>query len=123
MIVMWALLALGTILAVEGFLRLPVLKQATALQSLLQKISRTIASPHISDHWKERVLPRYAGQLFMLSITLFGLVCLAVSPFLLLGLLAGLAEVDFLGFMSTLPAIGASTALAIVYAIARKRLA
>lgn len=119
---LWALLILGTVLAVEGFFRLPLGAEVKRLQRLLQKISHTISTPTISDHWKEKVLPNYAGQLFVLSIKLFVIVCLAISPFFLIGLLAGIVGIPFMAFLATPIAIGASTALATLYAVVRIRI-
>ncbi len=118
----WALLVLCTLLAVEGFFRLPLGALVAQLQALLQKITHTLGSPKISDHWKEKVLPNYAGQLFMLSIKLFVTVCLAISPFLVAAVLCGFAGLAFTSFLASWAAIGASTMLAIVYAVIRKRI-
>jgi len=120
-VVLWVLLVFATLLAVEAFFRLPLGTLVTTLQQLLNKITHTIGTPTISDHWKEKVLPAYAGQLFMLSIKLFVVICLAVSPFFVLGAITAYEGVAFLSFLSTPAALTASTVLAIAYAIVRKR--
>ncbi|MCR9104244.1 MAG: hypothetical protein NXI15_03060 [Gammaproteobacteria bacterium] len=118
----WALLVLCTLLAVEGFFRLPLGVQVAQLQLLLKKITHTLSSPKISDHWKEKVLPNYAGQLFLFSIKLFLIVMLAISPFLVLGIIADIAGLEFMRFLASWSAIGASTLLAIAYVFVRRRM-
>lgn len=118
----WMLLFIGTIIVVECFIRLPIGENAKRMLDTVGKISRTIRSPRISDHWKERVLPAYAGQLFKTSIGLFALVCLALLPMMAIGLAAHAAGLSFMAFMTTVTAILGSTFFAIVYVLIRKRL-
>ena len=85
------------------------------------KVSNTIRSSKISDHWKEQVLPVYAVRLFKSSITLFALVCIALGPMLFVGALAAVAGYDFLAFLREISAIVASTGFAILYVLIRQR--
>lgn len=117
----WLLLILGTMLVVECFFRLPMANLASRLNVLIKKIMHTIGSQRISDHWKELVLPTYAGQLFLLSLNLFAVMCLALSPMLLIGIVGELADLKFSAFLATPLAIVISTAFAIAYAVLRKK--
>ena len=54
---------LVAVTAVEVFLRLPVIHQVAKMMKLSRKIFSVVASKNISDHWKEKVLIRYAGSL------------------------------------------------------------
>lgn len=48
------------ILFVEAFFRLRLLPRISRLLKSYASAWRIVRSPRISDHWKERVLPRYA---------------------------------------------------------------
>ncbi len=69
--------------SVEVFLRLPWLANLQGLNQTTIKVVSVIGSPRISDHWKERVVPAYARQILMRSLTLSACMLL-----LLLALLA-----------------------------------
>lgn len=55
------------ILAVEIFIRLPVITTTTQLLNLVKKVLTVIQSPKISDHWKEKVLLRYSLDLAVMA--------------------------------------------------------
>ncbi len=116
------MLLIGTILVVECFFRLPLAANLARLRGVVGKIVHTMRSSKISDHWKERVLPAYAGKLFSSSIVLFAIVCLALSPMIIVGIGADMAGLDFMAFLMTMTAIVASTVFAILYVVVRRRL-
>lgn len=70
---------LGAVVFVELFLRLPVINQTKALSAALHRSAGVMKSRRISDHWKERVLPRYSAMIMAgsLKIGLFLIICLA----------------------------------------------
>ena len=117
----WLLLLIGTLCVVECFFRLPLLNRARDLQSLLQRIFRVIRSDSISDCWKEKVLPIYAGRLFLLSIQLFVIVLIALLPMIVLAWLAGLGGIGLFPLLSSWIGIGASTIAAAIYVFVRNR--
>ena len=82
------LLILTAMLASELLLRLPVLDQAQGLRTIASKSVATITSNRISDHWKERVLPAYSARMARCSVLFFLLLCCAVAPVALAGLVA-----------------------------------
>jgi hypothetical protein len=119
----WAMLAVGTIVVVESFVRLPLMARVADLMRSVRKITRTLSSNAISDHWKERVLPIYAFSVFTNSILIFALVLVAVAPMILIGVVNELAGVAFFKFLAEPVAIAGSTFVAIVYVALRNRFA
>ncbi len=75
------LASLLALLAVECFIRLPFGREGTNLLTVAGKSVRVLGSKRISDHWKERVLVRYAFDTLKSSLYL---------ALLLAGLLASL---------------------------------
>lgn len=83
-----ALLCIGAICASEALLHLPLMQQVHGLNAASRKSFATIASKRISDHWKERVLPAYSGRMARSSILFFVMLCVALAPVVLVGLIA-----------------------------------
>lgn len=83
----YLLVILASFIAVELFVRLPVLAQVHRLFGMTRKAGHVIAAPAVSDHWKERVMLRYAREILVssLALVLFLLTALlfAVLPALL----------------------------------------
>ena len=117
----WIFVIVGTIAVVEAFLALPFIRKVRELIDLVNRIGKTIRSSSISDHWKEKILPVYAGKMFLLSITLFALLIAALAP---MGVAAIIGE--SMGFpvattLSGFAGIAGSTVIALVYLMVRKR--
>ena len=117
----WLLAAIATVLVVECFLRTPFLRRVGDFGSINQSIFRVLRSSSISDHWKEKILPVYAGRLFRLSLTVFGLLLVCLAPAMVLGYAAGLVGIDVLGLFSSWSGLIASSAFAAVYVLVRQR--
>ncbi|MBS0563668.1 MAG: sulfotransferase [Proteobacteria bacterium] len=83
----WILVVGAALAASEAFLRLPIMSQIAAVGGHAQKAMRVLRSARISDHWKERVLPAYALRIGTGSVVFFLLLCTALLPVLLAGLL------------------------------------
>lgn len=83
----WGLVIVAAILASEAFLRLPVLQKIGSVATTSQKAMKLMRSARVSDHWKERILPVYALRIGAGSISFFLLLCAALLPILLAGLL------------------------------------
>lgn len=117
----WVLASLVGIGFVEILLRLPlsvVLKRFLIISS---KAKRVIRSPKISDHWKERILPIYAIELFKITLRIALYLFLAMLPILLLLVLADAFGIPLWEFMLSLVGILFVTALSIGYATVRKK--
>ncbi|GAB4382122.1 hypothetical protein [Albidovulum sp.] len=82
----WLFVLAASVLACEVILRLPLVEQLRKLSGTARKSSHVLSSRRISDHWKERVLPRYAWTIGRGSVILFALICLALAPVAALGL-------------------------------------
>lgn len=83
----WILVIVAAILASEAFLRLPVMARIQRVAGYSQKAMRVLQSKRISDHWKEKVLPAYALRIGSGSIMFFVLLCVALLPVLVAGLI------------------------------------
>lgn len=105
-------LSLISIVAVEIFLWLPIRPPILQLATLGRKIPRVILSPKISDHWKEKVLLKYALLLAINSIKAFLWLLLAVA--LILGFTAGLGYVFGMGSASALELVASTEGIAIM---------
>jgi hypothetical protein len=66
----YLILGLLSIIAVELFLRLPVLNPIRKLIQTSQKATKVLSSSHISDHWKEKVLQRYSFEMAKASLSI-----------------------------------------------------
>ncbi len=104
----WGLVVVVTLAAVWCFLRTPFSRVAADLLQASRKAFSVISSRRISDHWKEKVLPRYAGQIFMASATLFLCLLALVVPVAVGELIARLWHADLIGALSTWPGLGLS---------------
>ncbi|MFT3966269.1 MAG: hypothetical protein QM690_10340 [Sphingobium sp.] len=68
----WLLVLLTICLGAELFERLPIARTAALTMDSCARAGRIFLSPHISDHWKERVMPAYALRMGRLSLNLMG---------------------------------------------------
>jgi hypothetical protein len=68
----WIFVLVAAVLASEAFLRLPLLPVIRRVAETARKSGRVLASKRISDHWKERALPRYSWIIGSGSVHFFG---------------------------------------------------
>lgn len=117
--------SLITIIAVELFLRLPLAQLVRELATVLQKVTRVISSSAISDHWKEKVLLRYAGGIALTTLKIgavlggIGLVVFILC--LLADMLPGAAP-STLEVFASWSGIALATGISVAYYLARSRL-
>ena len=97
----WFLLVLVVVLFIQVMTRLQCANRANSIYLLSQKSFRVWSSHSISDHWKEKVLPKYSLQLMSRASYLLGILLLAVSPVLFCHYLVGetASSPSFLDFM------------------------
>lgn len=117
----WILLLIGCICFVEVFIQLDALSQVQSLKDILARVVRVVRSSHISDHWKEKVLPRYALALFKTSLQIFAILLASFIIFPVLGLLSKLLDTHFITLSTSLTGIAASTCIALIYATLRSK--
>lgn len=87
---------LACMAVVELFLRLPFLGQIETVNRGAMRALSVVRSPRISDHWKEKVLPSYAGEILRASLALGGLIIALGVSFVLIYLpLARMATGDW----------------------------
>lgn len=84
---LWIFVVIAAVAASEAFLRMPLLPVIRRVTATARKSGRVLASKRISDHWKERVLPRYSWIIGKGSVQFFGLLMLALVPVAVLGLI------------------------------------
>ena len=84
--IVWVFVLAAAVLASEAFLRLPLNDRIRTVTATARKSGQVLRSKRISDHWKERVLPAYSWVIGKGSILFFAMLCLALAPVALLGL-------------------------------------
>ncbi|MEQ9488620.1 MAG: hypothetical protein RIM72_06465 [Alphaproteobacteria bacterium] len=87
----------GAVVFVEAFIRFNAFSRIGILIAQARQSMRVVASSAVSDHWKEKVLPRYAGRILRHAFVF--LLFLAVALALLL------AVTFALGWALNLPGI------------------
>lgn len=118
----WAFLAIATIAVIELLARLNVAATTRRLLDIVRNVARILKSDHISDHWKERVLPIYAGQLLVASLTLLGMLLLAMTPVIVFAAVDPWTGVAFLTLLLDSRSIWVSLAIASAYLWLRRHL-
>lgn len=83
---LWLYVVVAGVLASEAFLRLPLIPTIREVSDTARKSGRVLASKRISDHWKERILPRYSLVIGRGSVLFLLFLCLGLLPVALLGL-------------------------------------
>ena len=126
----WALQALaclpGVVVFVELFRVLPMMDNLNHLKMSTQKVMGVVRSSKVSDHWKEKILPHYAGVI--LAASLLNVLYIAIMAagfalaFCLVGMwfLGGLAKAAALLLEPSVQIIAAI--LGAAYAVARVKL-
>ena len=119
----WVLAAVLSVLLVETVSRLSPGALFERMISVARKAQHTLRSSAISDHWKEKVILRYAISLFAGTTWLSGLLLALAGGIVLLA--AGLDQLglEMSGFLLSLKGAVFSTAVAITYLHVRSRLA
>lgn len=84
--ILWIFVIAAAVLASEAFLRLPLMVHIRRVTTTAKKSGQVLKSKRISDHWKERILPAYSWVIGKGSILFFAMLCLALLPVALLGL-------------------------------------
>lgn len=120
--VQWALLAIATIAAVELVLRLDMAGTLRRLLKVLRKVLRMMQSDAISDHWKERAMLAYSGQMFSASLRLLAMLLLAVSPFAILAAVGTWMDMPLPALLMSGTGVLVSLAIACAYLPLRRRL-
>lgn len=121
-ILIWVALIIGTLIACELFMRLPVIECAQTVKDTGLKSVRVMASSAISDHWKERVLQRYSLQIATASFKAIGLLVLVFSPFIVLVVIGPMLGLDIVGALYSVEGIAVTSAVAVAFVFVRSKL-
>jgi hypothetical protein len=100
----WLLAGIAGIALVELVGLFPIRRNLRHIKATAIKIFATLRSGRISDHWKEKVLLRYAERVFTLTLSLAFYLIIALAPFFAAYGLSLALNVHFLDF--TLSFIG-----------------
>jgi hypothetical protein len=117
----WLLAGVAGVGFVELLMRLPILPRLAEFRATVFGALSVVRSVRISDHWKEKVLPRYALRLFRLTMVLAVYFGMAFVPFMALYLLSVATGVRFLEFAVSLAGILFVTVVSCAYAMVRFR--
>ena len=56
------------ILSVEVFIKFNLLSSLNEILLIFNKVKTVIPNKHISDHWKEKVIPTYSKKIMFFSL-------------------------------------------------------
>lgn len=118
------IVAPATIVVVHTFLLLPFLSVLRSIQCNSHKSIHLITSSAISDHWKEKILPVYAGAIATNSLILGGLLVLLVTAYGAVLYATGKlwnTNFDFLATLQRIDYMVYAIVIATLYLFARKR--
>lgn len=116
----WVFAALAAVGFVEILGRTPFFSAFHAYRSIVGKVLATMRSRRISDHWKERVLPRYALSMMGRTLMVAGSIVAAFVPFLILWGMAEALEIPFMALVLSWSGILAMTGAAFAWMALRK---
>lgn len=113
----WVLLVVSSICFLNIFIHVDILSRSEKLTKIPLKVLRLIRSPRVSDHWKEKILPKYSLQLLSESLTILVLLLVSFSPFVVSSLFSNLIDGQFFKLASSFKGIAASSVIAILFAM------
>ncbi len=119
----WLLTGLAGVGFVELILRMPVVGAVVRVRDIYASAFRVITSKAISDHWKEKVLPKYAFILFGLTFRLAGYFALAALPVMIVLILSRMFDLGVLDFLLSAVGILYVSVVSAVYVLARRLVA
>lgn len=118
----WLLTVVLCVLLVEVVIRLPFLRVLRELEGILRKAMRVVRARSVSDHWKEKAVPAYAGRMFTatlkLAVLLLAVGTLALALIWLFDRLSASYDRFIVGWAGILFSI----LVASTYAVLRRRL-
>jgi hypothetical protein len=119
----WLRILVSAVVASELLVRFPLIPALGRARAAADKSGRLLRSKRVSDHWKERMLPVYAGAIARNSLIFFGLLCVAILPVILIGYGYPGGLTAWLSVLMKPVSIALLCALSILYLIVRTRLA
>ena len=110
------LILLVSVLSVEIFTRFNFFNLLVSILLVTKKVIHLITADNISDHWKERVIPKYALIIMKRSIQMLLIILLIISLFFIVDYIKS----DFIKFCLSLIGIIDSICFAFGYVYLRK---
>ena len=110
-------LFLACILSIEVFIRFDFLSILDSIFMVSKKVIYVIPNAHISDHWKEKVIPEYALQIMKFSLKVL-IILLFILSFFLIG---AIFFDNFLMLILSFIGIIESIIFAFIYLFLRKK--
>ena len=86
------ILFFACILSVEIFYKLNFFDLCNSFLRISKKVGYVIQSKKISDHWKEKIIPKYSLKMMKISIQILTLLILVIIIFVLI-------NISFSGFL------------------------
>jgi hypothetical protein len=104
-------LVVACVLSIELFLRLKFMSYVNSIGRNSNKVFRIIISSNISDHWKEKMVPKYAFILLKNSLLILGILFLIILMFSAFIVLSS----KFLALLLSFKGIVASIVISLTY--------
>lgn len=118
----WLLLAVTTLLAVEVFVRTSFKQNINAMLGFSKRSLGTLSSKQVSDHWKEKVLLRYALEIFKNSVLLIACFIVTATVIFVAHVIGSYLGMDLLSLFMTPLGVIVSLLLALLYVYFRGRI-
>ena len=119
----WSILFVCCIMTVEFLFKSKFFSTVQKMNTTYHKIFWVLRSNTISDHWKEKVLTRYAFFIFCDSLSLFFIMALVFSPFLIAVYLSSLLNLNVSNVLTSPAGMIVTTLFALIYGYLRKNYA
>lgn len=117
----WLIIGICCICTVEILFRSRLFVLLTHMNTTYRNIITVFTDKNTTDSWKEKVLPKYAGNIFLDSMKLLATLLMVFAPFILAILVTIYIGSDFYPLLSSLPGILGATGIALLYGFVRGR--
>ena len=104
------------ILSIEILIRFNLLNRLNLIIILINKASKIIISKNISDHWKEKVIPKYSIKIMKFSLHIFVMLISICCIFFIVNII----NTGFLSYLFSIQGIIESTLIAFGYLYLRR---
>ena len=104
------------IISTEIFIKNKYISLIGILFKSLKKTSNIINNRNISDHWKEKVIPKYSLKMIKVSFSMLITFLIILSLFLIVGIFSN----EFLEFLMTFKGIVGSVLFSFIYVYFKK---
>ena len=96
------ILLIFCVIAIEIFVRINTLNFIHNMHARFASFLKLVSSSNISDHWKERVIPKYALIIIINALKFLGVLCLIVVVFIGFHLLFDQFSISIVGMVEML---------------------